>query len=839
MQTSEFLSTVFSVFDASRERKHLYQHADDTKLDGKHISLEGETYLSFGSCSYLGLEVDPRMREGVLRAVEKYGTQFSCSRSYLSAPPYRELEERFSELFGAPAMLTASTTLGHLSAIPVLVNEKDAIIMDHQVHASVQTACTLAKAGGAVVEVVRHGDRAGLEEAIERLTRTRRHVWYMCDGVFSMFGDLPDVPHLRELMNRYEQMHMYVDDAHGMSIAGLHGRGVHLHRMGHHPRMVVAVSFAKAFAAGGACIVFPDSATRDRVRLCGGTMIFSGPMQPPMLGALRAGVDIHLSKDITKLQDELAERVSAFNRMLLARDLPLLAENEAPIFFIKTGPLRVAWDLASRIRSEGIYVNITPYPGVPMKRAGVRIAVTRHHSLEDLERLADAIARQLPNTLQAESITREEIEAHFSNLAKPATGESRTNARLTALFGEHISLPNQKAANQTRSLPANAEMVHARSISELNQEEWDSLLGHRGLFSSKALQLLETVFSKKDEPENNWDFHYFIVRYGGRPVVATFFTEALWKDDMLMRSEVSQLVEEKRKTDPYFLTSRMIAMGSLLTEGNHLFVERTADWRPALAWVLEEAENVMRKSGSTALVVRDLPDGDAEIDRFMLDEGLVKVPMLASYELRVDDWTETTQWIERLGKQTKKLVRKEMIEASSMFDLKVYGEGTEQPPTRDLLKFHELYRNLKTRKLRLNTHDLPNDLLARACTQPGWEILSLSLKTEFGGPVDGSAVAMGVGFAGKERYVAVFCGLDYGYRHVHVYRQLLWQFIQRARLNGCKYLGLGMDADFEKSRLGSVRQANCVYIQAIDHFNGVVLDKLVQEVSLQATKSVA
>ncbi|HEY1088038.1 MAG TPA: hypothetical protein VGE37_10095, partial [Archangium sp.] len=130
MEASELQKTIFDVINMGRQQKLLHQYAEDTPLDGKHLSINGRRMLSFGSCSYLGLETDPRMKEGVKRAVDKYGTQFSSSRAYLSAPPYVELEQKLSTLIGAHVLPVSTTTLGHLSAVPVICQEKDAILMD-------------------------------------------------------------------------------------------------------------------------------------------------------------------------------------------------------------------------------------------------------------------------------------------------------------------------------------------------------------------------------------------------------------------------------------------------------------------------------------------------------------------------------------------------------------------------------------------------------------------------------------------------------------------------------------------------------------------------------------
>lgn len=835
MEASEFLATIHEVFTTGRQNGAMFQDAEDRPADGKHIILDGEELLTFGSCCYLGLETDPRLKEGVIRAVERYGTQFSTSRGYVSTPLYSQVEEHLSELFGGPALALPTTTLGHIAAIPVLVNEKDAIILDHQVHASVQTGATQARAGGATVEVIRHGDVGSLEERAEALTRTKRHVWHMIDGVYSMFGDLPDVDLLTRLLNRYEQFHVYVDDAHGMSVDGKHGRGVHLARMPHHPRMIFATSLNKAFAAGGGCMVFPTDELRQKVRMCGAPLTFGGPLQPPMLGAILASAKIHLSSEIETLKAELRTRVEFLNRQLLQRELPLLAHNHAPIFFLRTGPLRLAWNVARRMRRRGIYVNVAAYPTVPMKRSGIRLSVTRHHSLEDIERLVNALAEEWPLALNEEGLTQDEVDRNFIN-----DFEDAQKRRLRELFGKVEGGNGRKPASaRTRgpwAVPTGLELQHVTSIDDLDADEWDRLLGDRGTFAVSALRMLERTFRDRPEPENNWLFHYFVVRHDGRPIAATFFTEALWKDDMLMRSEVSRRVEAHRRSDPYFLTSKMLAMGSLLSESNHLFLDRTGRWKEALAWILDEASRIVQQRELSALVVRDLPDGDPELDAFLLDAGLVKVPMLTSFELAVDRWNTDQEYLALLGRSARKAMREEVLERERDWRFRLLGVGYEQPTPEELAHLHRLYLNVKARKVRLNTFDLPDTVLREMCRTPGWEIVALHLPVERGGPADGRAVGFVAGFKGTgKRYTGMVCGIDYDYQKKHVYRQILWQTIRRARFHGCTSLALGVDADFEKQRLGARAQGQCVYLQATDHFGGAVMQQIVHEEALKAS----
>lgn len=841
MEASELQSTVFDVFTTSREQGLMFAQVEDLPLDGRLVRIEGRDLVSFGSCSYLGLEMDPRIRAGVKDAVERYGTQFSASRAYLSAPPYRDIEESLSELFGSPTIVTSSTTLGHLGIIPVLCQERDAIILDQQVHHSVQLGATLARAVGCHVEMVRHGDTLDLEERIAALCKKHRAVWYCLDGVYSMYGDLPDVAVLKQLLDRYGQLHLYVDDAHGMSIAGRNGRGMHLSRMAPHPRMVVATSLNKAFAASGGCVVLPTEAMRDRVRLCASTLAFCGPIQPPMLGAIRASAAIHLSPEITRIQSELSDRVSLFNRELTERGLPLLAHG-TPICFIKTGPLKLARALITRMMHEGFYVTVATYPAVPMKRSGLRISLTRHHRMEDLKSLAAALEHHYPLALDEVNMSREQVEGLFSYLDRIA--EKQREKKLEALFefAPPTELRAVKSGPAVRDEPK-LTVTHARSIHELDAAEWDRMLGGRSNFDHRALAMLEQTFRGRAELESNWRFHYLVVREDGRPVAATFLTEALWKDDMLMRAEVSRKIEEKRAQDPYFLTSPALSMGCLLTEGDHLYLDRTGPWQQALTLLLDEAASIFQNGLNKLFLLRDLPGGDPELDSFLLEHGFVKMPVPSGHRRDLTSWSDEAGFLKTLGQRTRRRVRADVLDTQGLFTTRIYRHDGERPSAADFAHFHVLYQNVKSRKLRLNTFELPPDIFERLWETPGWEVQTLHLSPEAGGPADGRAVALGASYMNGKHSVALVCGTDGVQREVSVYRQLLWRTMLRAKELGMESLELGMDAEVEKARMGCEQVLQCAYVQLSDHFNAEIMGQVVQDVSLApnslAVKSLA
>jgi 7-keto-8-aminopelargonate synthetase-like enzyme len=207
------LNTINTAITQTVQKGLVHLTADSEPFNGRIISLEGRSLINFGLCSYLGLEMDARLKQEAIDAVMRYGTQFASSRAYLSLPLYRELEHLLQQMVDAPVLIAPTTTLGHLAALPTLVQEGDAVMMDQQVHHSVQMAVEQVRISGIPVRVVRHNDMKALERHLGDLTRRHRRVWYLADGVYSMFGDLAPVEDLNQLLDRYQTLHLYLDDA--------------------------------------------------------------------------------------------------------------------------------------------------------------------------------------------------------------------------------------------------------------------------------------------------------------------------------------------------------------------------------------------------------------------------------------------------------------------------------------------------------------------------------------------------------------------------------------------------------------------------------------------------
>jgi len=789
--------------------------AEDAALDGRTVRLEGRPRINFGSCSYLGLELDPRVRAGAIEAVEKYGTQFSSSRSYLSAPPYRELESLLDHLFGGCTVITPNTTLAHLSGLPVLIHEEDAVVLDHQVHHSVRMAAELLRPHGIPIEVLPHSDVDRLEKRIRELGRGHRRVWYLADGVYSMHSDFAPMGELANLLDRYEHFCLYVDDAHGVGWCGANGRGYALSALPHHPRMVVAVSFAKCFGAGGGALVLPDEVTRRRINGVAGPMIFTGPIQPPTLGAVTASARILLSPEAEQLQRLLADRVRLFNRLAEEHDLLVIGSREAPIRFIGMGWPGVAADMVERLLDAGFWTNLAAFPAVSPKRSGVRSTLTLHQEPRDIEALVQTMAKELPDVLARGGSSLDEVRRLFKLAPPDAAPPPPRPAVAPELYCQHET-----------------------TIDALDAEEWDRLLGDRGTFSAAGLRLLEEVFQNNPEPENNWRFHYWIVRDSRhRPVLATFFTEALWKDDLLAPAKVSERVEALRESDPYFLTSRVLSMGSLLTEGNHLHLDRSADWRGAITLLLSAADAVADEREIQQLVLRDLPGNDQEMSRFMQQWGFAHIPAPDSFSLDID-WTSDQEYLSRLKRSHRRFQRKEVLPWDEAYDTRVFHHGNRRPTQEEWQHFYQLYCNVFDRNRALNTFKLPFKLFRGMLEHRGWEIVILRLKPIPGRPSKGHGDGLLAGYAGRRQYVFLLAGLDYSLVKTHrLYRRLVRECIHRARAHGCKRLILGMGSEQIKRSFGAERQKRSIYVRRDDTLHLDVLAQIEAELGANSASA--
>ncbi len=367
---------------------------------GDSVMIRGKSVVNFGHCCYLGLNTDERLKQAAIEAVGQYGVSYSSSPGYTAVALYSELEELMSRIVDAHVVLPTTTTLAHLAALPVLVAPDDLVLMDGQAHASLQLTADVLRGRGSEVSLLPHNDLQALERAVSRAAETHDRVWYVVDGVYSMYGDTAPVKEITALLERYPELHVYYDDAHGFGWQGLHGRGHVLNEAPFHPRTVVAAGLSKSFGSGGAVLAFPDREIARLVQRCGSTLNFSGPIHQAVLGAAVASARIHLSPEHEVLQARMRAQIDLIKTELVRHQLPVMALENTPIWYVRLGSPDRVGDAAQRLLDDGFFVNVASFPLVSIKHGGLRFMNSLQHSDDQILALIDSLARHVPQVLE-------------------------------------------------------------------------------------------------------------------------------------------------------------------------------------------------------------------------------------------------------------------------------------------------------------------------------------------------------------------------------------------------------------------------------------------------------
>lgn len=801
-KTNSFYETVDQIVTYGIEKRILHLYTSDLPFDGTKILINDREVLNFGSCSYLGLEFDARVKQGAIKAIEKYGTQFSESRAYVSLGSYKELESLLEQIFEAPCVITPTTTLGHIANIPVLVADEDTVILDQQVHNSVQTAVQIVKGRGVHIELLRHNRMDLLEERIKELRGKFKRIWYMADGIYSMFGDCTPIEKVYEFLDRYPEFYFYVDDAHGMSIHGKHGRGFVLSNHQIHPKMMLTTSLNKAFASGGGLLVYGDPELARKVGTVGGPLLSSGPMQPSAIGAAIAVAKIHLSDEITGMQERLQDNIQFTLLMLKKYRLPVISKAGAAIFFIGVSLPKLGHNIVKRMLDAGYYVNLGVFPTVPMKQTGVRFTITRLHTFKEIESMVSKLSEIFPIAMEEENISFAEIYKAFK-----------------------IPLPEDLILNQSfssQNKQALLTVAHFTSIKEIQKESWDKVFKGKGIFDWDGLSVLEKGFSGNTLPEDNWLFDYYLIHdLKGTVIAATFFTTALWKDDMLSPAAISEQVEAKRKTDSYYLTGRVISSGSLITEGEHLFLnDQSPLWKEALQLLLKNAYTLQDQYKANHIVFRDFPAINMKVDNLMADNGFFRFAMPDSHLIESMPWRTAEEYYQSLSVKSRYHVR-QILRNEPEFDRAII-EGHVSEKCIDY--WYRLYLNVKEKSLQLNTFALPRKFFKAMSEDQNWEVIQLHLKNRY---IEEMPCCVLFCYKSGDAYIPTIIGIDYIFnRKFGIYRQALYQVILRAKQLGKERIFFGFSASIEKKKLGGKVVPTFAYMHARDTFQLEVLSAI-------------
>ncbi len=410
---TQFLKTIAGVYDEVKQKGVICLESNAATTNGEFLDVKNQKLVNFGSCGYLGLEKDFRIVNKSIEYTVRYGSQFAISRMFMALDLLRELEDKLSEMFeGSKVFTFSSTSLAHIAVLPIVVGSKDAIILDKQVHFSVQNAARLVSKD-VPVRMIKHSNMAMLEQYIQRLKNKHDKIWYLADGVYSMFGDIAPIDELNELMGKYEQLHLYIDDAHGSAWCGSNGSGSVFDKVKYKDRFILSTTNGKAFGSIGGMAIFPNHSFYEMVQKFGGPLSYSHPLPPNVMGATTASAELLVTEEGAKLQAELKERIDYCNLLLQEAGLPILSNVESTIKFLAVGELETGYKLNKKMIDEGFYVNMALFPAVPLNETGMRFSLNRHISMENIKRFVELLDHHYYNTLKEENTGIEEIHKLF------------------------------------------------------------------------------------------------------------------------------------------------------------------------------------------------------------------------------------------------------------------------------------------------------------------------------------------------------------------------------------------------------------------------------------------
>jgi 8-amino-7-oxononanoate synthase len=352
---------------------------------GREVVVDGVPKLMFGSNNYLGLADDPRVAEAARRAVDTYGT--GCTGSRLmngTLDLHLELERELADWMQREAALVFTAGyLANLATIATLCGPEDVIVTDAKNHASIEDGAQLS---GARVVRVRHNDLHQLEAKLGRLAQDGRAALVVWDSVFSMEGDVVDLPRLLSI-SRANGARTLVDEAHSLGLFGPDGGGM---SVGLDPGAdLVMGTFSKSLASCGG-VIAGDTDVIEHLRIHARPFVFTASAVPAAVGAAQEALRICRAEPWRRDRTiELATRLADGLRALGA-DVSFGGSAIVGVRMPDEWQATLAW---RALFDAGVYVNVGVFPAVPRGDALLRLSTTAVHTEADVDRCLDTFAR--------------------------------------------------------------------------------------------------------------------------------------------------------------------------------------------------------------------------------------------------------------------------------------------------------------------------------------------------------------------------------------------------------------------------------------------------------------
>jgi 8-amino-7-oxononanoate synthase len=379
-----------------------------TSQAGPVVEMEGRETIMLGSNNYLGLTTDERVKQAAREALESYGTGVTGSRLLNGTTPiHLELERELAEWMGTEDAIVFTTGYqSNLGAISAILEPGDTVICDSGDHASILDGCKLS---GARLRPFRHNRMDKLESMLERASADESATLVVVDGVFSMEGDVCDLPPIVELCERFGARLM-VDEAHGVGVLGKRGTGA-CEMFELEDRIDLRMgTFSKSLASCGGFIAASEEVV-EYMRISSRAFIFSASAVPAAVGAALAALRIIRSEGpdlFARLLENAAYLRNGFRELGLKvvepGKLPDGSEATTPVVPVIVGEDWQAVLLWKALFEAGVYTNVAIHPAVPPGGALLRTSLMATHERDQLDRaleLFDRVTARFPDLPRA------------------------------------------------------------------------------------------------------------------------------------------------------------------------------------------------------------------------------------------------------------------------------------------------------------------------------------------------------------------------------------------------------------------------------------------------------
>lgn len=354
---------------------------------GSEVTINGKKMIMIGSNNYLGLTGHPKVVEAAVHAIRKYGTGCTGSR-FLNGTLdiHIELEDRLAKFMKRDAVLCYSTGMqSNLGAISTIIGKNDLIFTDRADHASIIDGCRLSF--GKWIKY-KHNDMNDLERVLKANQDHCSGKLIVTDGVFSMEGDIVELPALVSLAEKY-QARVYVDDAHSVGVLGKHGRGTGEHYGLEDKVDLVMGTFSKSFASLGG-FVAGDETVIHYLKHHSRSLIFSASMPPSAVATVLACLDILESEPerLERLWKNTHKMKDGFDS--LGFDT---GASQTPVIPIKIGGEDECFAFWKLMFDAGVFANPSISPAVPKGEAIIRTSYMATHTDSELNKVLEIFAK--------------------------------------------------------------------------------------------------------------------------------------------------------------------------------------------------------------------------------------------------------------------------------------------------------------------------------------------------------------------------------------------------------------------------------------------------------------